>query len=209
MPPRDTQDYEQRRQQIIDGALKTFARKGFEKATNKDIAEAAGIGSPGLIYHYFKDKADLFQQVVKQRVPVLRLLMHPEPLMDLPPREGLLIIGRGYLQALAQPSNVALFRLLIGEAMRKPHIADMINQIIPGRAFAALSAYLARQMDAGRLRRIDPGIATRSFLGPLMLYILSREIFPQPDRDTLDPETMVAAAIDIFLNGMEIDASAS
>jgi AcrR family transcriptional regulator len=51
MPPRDEQDYETRRQQIIDGALQVFATKGFERATNKDIALASKIGSPGLIYH--------------------------------------------------------------------------------------------------------------------------------------------------------------
>lgn len=53
MPPRDEQDFENRRQQIIDGALQVFGTKGFEKANNKDIAVAARIGSPGLIYHYF------------------------------------------------------------------------------------------------------------------------------------------------------------
>ena len=49
MPPRDEQDYEERRQQIIDGALSVFGSKGFEKATNKDIANAAKIGSPAFI----------------------------------------------------------------------------------------------------------------------------------------------------------------
>jgi len=48
--PRDEQDFESRRQQI-DGALQVFASKGFEKATNKDIAAASGL-PPGLIYHY-------------------------------------------------------------------------------------------------------------------------------------------------------------
>src|SRR5258706_3561487 len=89
MPPRDEQDYELRRQQIIDGALDIFAEKGFEKATNKDIAEAAGIGSPGLIYHYFKDKADLLRHVLEQRAPVFRLLAQIDELMDMPPRQAL------------------------------------------------------------------------------------------------------------------------
>jgi TetR/AcrR family transcriptional repressor of mexJK operon len=85
MPQRDEQDFESRRQQIIDGALHVFASKGFEKATNKDIAAASEIGSPGLIYHYFKDKSDLFQQVIEQRLPVLQLLNHGEEMMALPP----------------------------------------------------------------------------------------------------------------------------
>ncbi|MDF5718561.1 MAG: TetR/AcrR family transcriptional regulator [Rhizonema sp. NSF051] len=74
MPPRDEQGFEGRRQQIIHGALQVFASKGFDSATNKDIAAASGIGSPGLSYHYFKDKYDLLQQVVEQRMPLLQLL---------------------------------------------------------------------------------------------------------------------------------------
>ena len=46
MPARDEQDFERKRQQIIDGALQVFATKGYEKATNIDIARAAGIHSP-------------------------------------------------------------------------------------------------------------------------------------------------------------------
>lgn len=60
-PRRDAGEYESKRQQIIDAALHVFASKGFEKATNKDIADEAKIASPGLIYHYFKDKGDLFK----------------------------------------------------------------------------------------------------------------------------------------------------
>ncbi len=89
MPPRDDQDFESRRQQIIDGALEVFSRKGFEQATNKDIAQAAHIGSPGLIYHYFKDKSDLLQKVLQERAPVLQLIAHGDELMELPPREAL------------------------------------------------------------------------------------------------------------------------
>jgi len=72
MPRRDDQEFEDRRQQIISGALTVFSEKGFEKATNKDIAQAAGIRSPGLIYHYFKDKGDLLRQVIEQRSPALQ-----------------------------------------------------------------------------------------------------------------------------------------
>jgi AcrR family transcriptional regulator len=91
--PRDEQDFESRRQQIIDGALRVFASKGFEKATNKDIAEKSGIGSPGLIYHYFKDKSDLFRQVVEQRLPLLQLLSHSDDIMTKAPYDALTSLG--------------------------------------------------------------------------------------------------------------------
>src|SRR5689334_23801518 len=120
MPSRDGQDFEERRQQIIDGALAVFSEKGFEKATNKDIAEAAGIGSPGLIYHYFQDKSDLFRQVLEQRAPVLQLLNRSDTMMDMPPREALTLFGNMFMRTLDNHAAISLFKLVLGEAVRQP-----------------------------------------------------------------------------------------
>jgi AcrR family transcriptional regulator len=204
MPPRDEQDYESRRQQIIDGALHIFAQKGFEKATNKDIAEAAGIGSAGLIYHYFKDKNDLFRQVIEQRAPVLQLIGRSEALMALPPREVLPLFGKAFLSMMQNRAAVAMFKLLLGEAIRQPAVAKLFNSYGPARGLAFLSGYLAHQMDVGTLRRRDPGAVARCFIGPLVAFVLTHEVFLQPDSVTLNGETMVATAVDIFLNGMQV-----
>jgi AcrR family transcriptional regulator len=202
MPPRDEQGYENRRQQIIDGALEVFASKGFERATNKDIAQAAGIGSAGLIYHYFKDKADLLRQVIEQRVPLLQLLNRGDTLMALPPQEALTIFATTFLKNVDNPTSVALFKLMVSEALRRPAVADMLNAIGPGRGFALLGRYLEQQMDAGTLRRMDPGAAARCFVGPLLAFVVTREIVPQPDTARLSSEMMTATAVDIFLQGM-------
>jgi TetR/AcrR family transcriptional regulator, mexJK operon transcriptional repressor len=202
MPSRDEQDFEERRQQIIDGALAVFSEKGFEKATNKDIAEAAGIGSPGLIYHYFKDKSDLFRQVVEQRAPVLQLVSRGETMMDTPPREMLTLFGNAFIQMLGNRTAVSLFKLILSEAVRYPMVAKMFNTIGPGRGFAFLARYLAHQMDIGTLRRTDPGAAVRCFVGPLLAYVVTREVFPQPDAATLSPQTMLDTLVETFLHGM-------
>lgn len=204
MPPRDEQDFEGRRQQIIDGALQVFASKGFEKATNKDIAVASGIGSPGLIYHYFKDKSDLFRQVVEQRLPLLQLLTHSEEIMTLAPRDALTLFGNAFLKVSENPTSIALFKLLLSEASRQPQVAEMFNTIGPSRSFAFLSRYLAQQMAAGVLKPMDPGAAARCFVGPLVAYLLTRTIFPQPDTQQLSSEMMVNTAVEIFLQGMQI-----
>ncbi|MFL5804913.1 MAG: TetR/AcrR family transcriptional regulator [Roseiflexaceae bacterium] len=202
MPPRDEQDYELRRQQIIDGALDIFAEKGFEKATNKDIAEAAGIGSPGLIYHYFKDKADLLRHVLEQRAPVFRLLTQIDELMDMPPRQALPRFADAFVQTMQNPTAIAMAKLVLSEAARRPAVADMVNVIGPGRIFPLLARYMAHQMDVGALRRMHPGAAARCFFGPLLAYLLTREVFKQPDSRTLMPEAMAATLVDIFLDGM-------
>ncbi len=204
MPPRDDQDFEDRRQQLIDGALQVFANKGFEKATNRDIAIASQIGSPGLIYHYFKDKSDLFEQVLEQRLPVLQLLAHSEEMMTKPPREALTLFASAFLKATENPTSVALLKLLLGEAFRQPQVAQMFNTIGPSRSFAFLTRYLAQQMSAGVLKPMNSGAAARCFLGPLIVYLITREIFPQPDTQQLSAEMMVKTVVEVFLQGMQI-----
>src|SRR6058998_890721 len=49
---------EDRRQDILDAAVKVFADKGVSKATVADIAEAAGVAK-GTVYLYFGSKEHL------------------------------------------------------------------------------------------------------------------------------------------------------
>jgi len=205
---RKDHDYAQRRQQIIDGALDVFSRKGFEKTTNKDIARAAGIGSPGLIYHYFTDKDDLFRAVIEQWSPAFRLVAHPETLMALPPREGLTLFAQSLFKILDNHKALAALKLILGEATRRPDVANAYNQAAPGRAFPILARYLAQQMEAGRLRHADPGAAVRCFMGPLLIYILTREIFPPSDSETLSPDAMITTTVDVFMRGLQVNGDA-
>jgi AcrR family transcriptional regulator len=207
MPLRDEQDFEGRRQQIIDGALQVFASKGFEKATNKDIAAAAGIGSPGLIYHYFKDKSDLFRQVMEERLPLLQLLTHSEEIMTKAPQDALTLFGKAFLKVAENPTSSALFKLVLGEACRRPQVAEIFNTIGPSRSFSFLTRYLEQQMANGVLKPMDSGAAARCFVGPLVAYLITREIFPQPDTQQLRSEVMVKTAVEVFLRGMQISPS--
>ncbi len=202
MPTRDDQDFERRRQRIIDGALNVFASKGFEQATNKDIADAAGVKSPGLIYHYFKDKADLFRQVIEQHAPTIALLNQGEALLDLPPRQLLLLVGDAFTKTVDNRTTVAMIKLMLGESLRRPAVAQMINTIGPGRGFALLTRYLEHQMELGMLRPMDARAAARCFIGSLLGFVMARDVFPQPDSATLSAESMVASAVDVFLAGI-------
>src|SRR5690554_493215 len=68
MTPRKPEDnrelLEQRRSEILEAALKVFARRGLAGTRVGDIAAAAGL-SHGLIYHYFRSKDEIFTELVK------------------------------------------------------------------------------------------------------------------------------------------------
>jgi len=50
---------------IVEAALNEFACQGFEKASTNSIIKAAGV-SKGLLFHYFKNKKQLFLYVVDE-----------------------------------------------------------------------------------------------------------------------------------------------
>jgi AcrR family transcriptional regulator len=193
-----------RRRQILEAALKVFSIKGFHKATNKDIAQAAGGISPGLIYWYFKDKEDLFLSIIRERAAIFQLVDHPERLMELPPREGLALIGRTYLSVFKVPGNVAIVRILVAEVIRFPQIAEMFYKQAASRLLGLLSQYLQHQVDLGRLRPHETAIAARSFLGMFVVNVVAREIMRDPSAIATPDEQLIATVLDIFLGGLEV-----
>src|SRR5580704_11401173 len=51
------------RRQLLDAAKRLFNERGYEAATVRDIAAAAGL-STGAVFASFSDKADLFGEVI-------------------------------------------------------------------------------------------------------------------------------------------------
>ncbi|WP_242949545.1 TetR/AcrR family transcriptional regulator [Clostridium pasteurianum] len=54
----------EKRKKIIDTATKIFNDKGYLNTTTAEIAKEAGLAT-GSVYAYFKDKKDIFVEVLK------------------------------------------------------------------------------------------------------------------------------------------------
>jgi TetR/AcrR family fatty acid metabolism transcriptional regulator len=52
-------DKDRKRREILQAAMRVFARDGYHRAKMEAVAEEAGIGK-GTVYEYFKSKTDLF-----------------------------------------------------------------------------------------------------------------------------------------------------
>jgi AcrR family transcriptional regulator len=195
--------YAERREQIINGALQVFSTKGFLAATNKAIAEAAEINSPGLIYHYFASKEDLLRAVIEHHAPPLQLLTQGEGLLALPPEQALTQFGMAYLRLMDDPKIGACIRVLIGEAVRSPKFAAIFREIAPMRVWKLLAAYLQHKMDEGLLHPMDPALAARCFMGTFAAFMLARSILHLPEDMNVDGALLVETSVRIFLHGLQ------
>lgn len=192
-----------RRAQILEAAFEEFSAKGFKGATIKSIAQVAELQSPALIYWYFPDKEALFREVLESRIPVLRTVRDPAGLLDLPPEKVLPTIARGYLSTFDDPAAQRMVRLMVGEAMRRPEIAEIFGNTVIKRVLGFLKSYMARQIELGRLRPHDVRASARAFMGMLLPQAGGKVFFPAIREDGLTDEEHIQAAVGIFLRGLE------
>jgi len=61
------EDYDDKRQSILDHAAALFARKGFEGSTMVEVAQSCGA-SKSHLYHYFSRKEDLLFEIVREHI---------------------------------------------------------------------------------------------------------------------------------------------
>ncbi len=57
------ENYEERRQELLDAAASMFAEKGFDGASMAQIASSCGV-SKALLYHYYKSKEELLYSML-------------------------------------------------------------------------------------------------------------------------------------------------
>jgi AcrR family transcriptional regulator len=191
-------DFDSRRTQILEGALEVFSTKGFRDATNKDIASAAGIGSPGLIYHYFKDKAALLRAVIEHNTRSFEAFSLDDALHGFSVADGLRLFAHNYL-ALVRRHN---FRLMLREALGDSDFARTLSEAGPLRLWGVLATYLQHHMQRGHLRPCDPALAARSFVGPIVIHLMERNVFNAGATLASDEEALVDHIVDTFMRGM-------
>ncbi|MBD3273978.1 MAG: TetR family transcriptional regulator [Candidatus Marinimicrobia bacterium] len=60
-----THENNDNKQKILDSAARLFAAKGYDGVSVREIAEASEVTKP-VIYYYFKNKEDLYDQLIKE-----------------------------------------------------------------------------------------------------------------------------------------------
>ncbi|HEY8505872.1 MAG TPA: TetR/AcrR family transcriptional regulator, partial [Gemmataceae bacterium] len=189
-----------RRQQIIEAAFRVFSRKGFQGASNREIAEEAGI-APGLIYRYFRNKEDLFLAVAEAKSPAVPLARLLGSMAEAPPREFFLAVAREIGRVFASETTRAAARLLLADGLRHESLRQLWRERVVEPILQGLTAYIRRQVAGGRLRPIEPEAAARLFVGTVMSQVLiSFVLGDDPANEQLAP--LLEQAAEVFWQGV-------
>ena len=189
---------EERRRQILDAALKVFARLGLDRARMDDIVAEAGL-SKGALYWYFQGKDDiiiaLLEAVFTREVSALQALLEAD--------------GPVYDRLLALVAHTA------AELSAMTHLAPLVYEFYAlafrhQRVRQALQADLRRYVTYA-VPLIEAGVERREFRptdarqaanglaaiveGTLLLWVI--------DPDGVDLEAQIQAAGRTYLDGLK------
>src|SRR3972149_4548722 len=103
-PPRrraSRQPAEVRRDQLLQAALRVFARAGYRSTGTLDIAREAGVGEP-TIYRYFADKKDLYLDVLRRSADLILAGWSQVAAEESNPLRAMTAIGNWYHRSVGQ-----------------------------------------------------------------------------------------------------------
>ena len=191
---------EDRREQIIDAALRVFAQKGYSNSTNKDIAREAAI-TPGLIYYYFESKEALLYAMIEARSPLKLMASFPPDALAMPPEQFFPILMRQVLAIVEGEDMIGLLRIMIPELLHNADMAVLPAALFP-RLFDFLGNYVEAKIVSGEIRPVDASLTVQALIGSLMGFVLRRQLIHDPLALQYTHEQIVQAVCDSFLKGI-------
>ena len=196
------------RNQILDAAERVFSERGVSRTSLTDIADAASV-TRGAIYWHFKDKAELFcEMVARVTMPMEHAPCQIDPASTDDPLAGL----RAMLVGILERTSVdAQGRRVFHIVFNKCEYVDEMETV--WERF--------REMQAGCLQRLELGLSAAVAKGQLPAKLdthrtavgLHALVNGLISKWVMDPKAMPAKGdagqlIDIFLDGLRaIDTS--
>jgi TetR/AcrR family fatty acid metabolism transcriptional regulator len=187
-------------QQIIDAAIRVFARNGYYNSRVSDVAREAGIAS-GTIYLYFKTKDDilvtLFRQKMAEWVALVRkeIAGEPDPIAKI---RQIVRLHFHVIEANPELAEVVQVELRQGQKFFRGASAREVSAY-----FDVIQAVLEEGIAAGQVRRDLPvKVATKMLFGAMDQLATSWVLGKRAYRLTDAAESVAT----IFLKGVSTDA---
>ena len=184
-----------KRRQILDAAIRVFARQGFHATRVSDIADEAGVAY-GLVYHYFRSKDEVLNELFVERWSLLLAAIEETDRTGETPREKLGAVAAFIVDSYRHDPE--LMKVIIVEVTRAANSFGRTHLPEIRRAYESIAKIVADGQEQGAFRGdIAPLFASMSFYGAIE-QLLSGWIFdviPASDTDFDQAKELVVTTI--------------
>jgi AcrR family transcriptional regulator len=172
-----------KRRQILDAAIRVFARTGFHACRVSDIADEAGVAY-GLVYHYFKSKDEVLNELFSERWSLLLAAINEVDGQSISPREKLDASARFIIDSYRHDPE--LMKVIIVEVTRAANSFGRTHLPEIRKAYDSIAKIVADGQKSGDFRSdVDPEFASMWFYGAIeqLLSGWVFELIPDGDSD--------------------------
>lgn len=187
--------------EILLAAERVFSRRGYDRATTREIAAEAGI-SEGSLYRYFASKRAILLALIdrvaeswRQDIERIAADTLEEAIVQL--------LAHRLRFARKHPTTI----LTLQQAVLDPEVGQHLDAMVR-RGQDGLIARLGALIAEGALRPVDPFVAEEALGSMIMGLTIGIELsLAGWHRDPLAPETIAQAMADVLMNGLRKPAS--
>lgn len=182
-----------KRQQILDAAISAFQQHGYQGCSMDGVADLAQV-SKRTIYNHFDNKDELFAAVINQVIETMVSAGEFDFEPDDTIREQLLQIVRFEIEVMQSECSLNFFRMLLGELLHNPNLADFLKQRRTG-CESQIDIWLADAVLRGALVIEDQSLAKDQLYGLIKSAafwpsILDRKRLTKGDKDKAAENTV-------------------
>ena len=199
-----TKIQEQRRRQILQAAVRTFAAKGYHAARVSDIAKEAGVAY-GLVYHYYESKETLLEAIFKETWGAMIETVQSVERLDEPAPVRVRKVSEIVLRTWKRDPD--LVRVLVREVTRSAQAQEETEDI--DLAHQALQRIVEDGQRRGEFRTdVDARLTATIWYGALEEILTGWAFGQLPDQDG-DVARAELAVVEIVTGGLAADRTAT
>lgn len=191
----------ERRKAIVDAAAQLFSERGFRGVTTRELAQSVGVTEP-VLYEHFQTKRDLYAAIIdgasRDSFEQARETLRQSALADEP---AAFFTTLATLMVENVGRNPSYLRLVLFSALEKHELAQLCFERHAQSIYSIVIEYLKKRMTSGAIRRIDPVIAARLFIGAIHHYCIF-ELHFGFRIVRASKKRAIATMVDTFLHGI-------
>lgn len=188
-----------RREAILQAALRTYATLGLPAATMEEVAREAGV-SLAALYRHFPTKDNLVEALLRRFSVLDDVTRLAAPDFTGDDREALYSLALRLLQVAVE--RAPLVRLVLSTAPTHPEAAREAFRQGPGRIIALLASYIDSRVRAGVFRPGDALVRAHCFVSMCVMFGLAASV---PGLAPAVPLSAVAREYaDLFYEGLRL-----
>jgi TetR/AcrR family transcriptional regulator, fatty acid metabolism regulator protein len=195
-----------RRRQILDAAVRVFARQGFHGCRVSDIADEAGVAY-GLVYHYFSSKEEVLDTLFLERWDVLVATIDEVAAReDMAPRDQLHVIASFIVDSYRHDPD--LMKVIIVEVTRAANSFGRTHLVKIREAYDGIAGIVERAQTEGTFKSaVTPQYAAMAFYGAIE-QVLTAWIFDLLPRGQDEYEQAKRFVVETVCGGLDAGSPA-